>query len=121
MTVSTYTIMRTVLNTEQGEVRAASLEDAWEIWHAEGRDLLSPHCDDQEETVQIVEDVKHLNPTGWDEASCPRCGDNECIEVEDQTGTHEFFTAWANCCSIQWVLFDLASAAKCDPAWKDVG
>jgi hypothetical protein len=119
--MTVYVVQRRTVITEHGDIEADSLEGAWELYEESPHDLLDYSDGDTEASVQIVEDVKYLNPTGWDEASCPRCGDNECIEVEDQTGTHEFFTAWANCCSVQWCLFDLASAAKCDPAWKDVG
>tara|TARA_B100000586_G_C19958223_1_gene362560 strand:- start:72 stop:452 length:381 start_codon:yes stop_codon:yes gene_type:complete len=126
MTVSTYMIVRTVVNTEQGEVRAVSLEDAWELWHAEGRDLLSPHYDDQEVTVQIVEDTKDLpdRPTVWDMKSCPGCGSSRGLDVEEAVGhegTYELFTVMSNCCAVQWMVDGLEMAAACDPAWKDVG
>lgn len=121
--MTTYVVQRRTVTTEHGDIEADSLDDAWEIWHDEGSDLLDYSDGDTESSVKIVEDVKELTPTGWDWKSCPACGKTDSLDVEEHVtteGSYELFTVMSNCCAVQWIVEGLEIAAACDPAWKDV-
>jgi len=58
--------------------------------------------------------------TPWDLVSCPQCGSNEHLEVEEaagEEGSYEHFDVFANCCGVQWGVFGLVMAALCSDKW----
>tara|TARA_B100000945_G_C20375099_1_gene594160 strand:+ start:37 stop:405 length:369 start_codon:yes stop_codon:yes gene_type:complete len=121
--MTAYVVQRRTVTTEHGDIEADSLEEAWELYEESPHDLLDYSDGDTESSVEIVEDVKELSRTGWDMKSCPACGRTDSLEVEEDVtteGSYEWFTVFANCCSVQWVFHGLEMAAACDPAWKDV-